>query len=232
MRPMRRVRLPATGWLGLLVGALVGCAHTVAGNPVFDAAAPIGPLHPDDAAQVLVPAQQVSDIVGSRLQVDADRSRPVSGSSAVPACSALDTAGMAAFVGDAWSGFRVLLLTDGDRHDRVVAEAVAVYPDAETAATAFRAGTSDVRACDGQRAVSTGSEAAWRFSVQEDTTDSVAWTKHQLAIPMTWVCHGEARLRINTLVQAMACQGDDGGELLATRLTDRMSASVWELAGR
>lgn len=228
---MRRVTLVVTGW-SALVGALVGCSHTVTGDPVLDAAEPITPLHADDTSQVLVPAAQVSDIVGSRLQVDADRSRPVTGSSAVPACSALDTAGMAAFVGDGWSGFRVVLLTDGDRHDRVVAEAVAVYPDADVAAAAFRAGTSEVRACDGQRAVSTGSEAAWRFSVQEDNADSVAWTKHQLAIPMTWVCHGEARLRNNAVVQAMACQGDDGGEVSVTRLTDRMSASVWELSGQ
>ena len=212
--------------------AVAGCAHTVSGAPVFTAAEPITPLRPDDTGQVLVTAAQVSDIVGARLQVDADQARPVSGSSAVPACSALDSVGMAAFVGDGWSGFRVLLFTDGERHDRVVAEAVAVYPDARSAVAAFTTGTSDAKACDGQHALGTGSGAAWKFGVHDDDADTVRWTKQQLAIPLTWVCHGEARLRNNAVLQAMACQDDDGGKTVVTSLTDRMSASVWELSGR
>ena len=218
--------------LGATAVAVAGCAHTVSGAPVFASAEPITPLRPDDTGQVLVTAAQVSDIVGARLQVDADQARPVSGSSAVPACSALDSVGMAAFVGDGWSGFRVLLFTDVERHDRVVARAVAVYLDAGSAATAFSTGTSDAKACDGQSALSTGSGAAWKFGVQDDDTDTVRWTKHQLSIPLTWVCHGEARLRNNAVLQAMACQDDDGGQTVVTSLTDRMSASVWELSGR
>lgn len=229
MRP--RVALLAAV-LVVPVALLSGCAHTVGGAAVSNSAEPITPLRPDDTGQVLVTAAQVSDIVGSRLQVDADQARPVSGSSAVPACSALDSVGMAAFVGDDWSGFRVLLFTDGDRHDRVVAQAVAVYPDAGSAASAFTTGTSDAKACDGQRALSSGSDAAWKFGVQDDNTDTVRWTKHQLSIPLTWVCHGEARLRNNAVLQAMACQGDDGGRTVVTSLADRMSASVWELSGR
>lgn len=225
------MRWSAVLW-GPVAVALAGCAHTVSGAAVFNPAQLITPLRAGDAGQVLVGVGQVSDIVGSRLQVDADRAQPVSGSSAAPACSALDSVGMAAFVGDDWSGIRVLLLTDGDRHDRVVAEAVAVYPDADAAADAFGAGTAEVQACDGQRALSTGSDAAWKFSVAEDNADTVRWAKHQLAIPLTWVCHGEARLRNNAVLQAMACQGDDGGRTVVTTLTDRMSASAWELSGR
>ena len=138
---------------------------------------------------------------------------------------------MAAFVGQAWSGFRVLLLTDGGRRDRVVAEAVAGYPDHISAAEAFRAGTRDAGACDGQRALSMGGDAAWKFAVGDRGTDTLRWTKQQLAVPMTWVCHGEARVRNNAVVQAMACQSDDGGSSVVTKLTDRMSASVWELSG-
>ena len=211
---------------------LAGCAHTVGGAAAVNPAQPVSPLRPGDAGQVLIPAAAVSDIVGSPLQLDADQTRPVTGTSAVPACSALDSVGMAAFVGERWSGFRVLLFTDGDRHDRVVSQAVAVYPDAALAATAFETGTSDVTACDGQRALSTGSDAAWKFAVQDGNTDTVRWTKHQLAIPLTWVCHGEARLRNNAVLQAMACQGDNGGQRVVTTLTDRMSASVGELSGR
>ncbi|MCB0924992.1 MAG: sensor domain-containing protein [Mycobacterium sp.] len=225
------MRWSAVLWASVAV-ALAGCAHSVSGAAVFNPAEPIRPLRAADTGQVLLSVTQVSDIIGSRLQVDADRTRPVAGASAAPACSALDAVGMSAFVGDDWAGIRVLLFTDGDRHDRVVSEAVAVYPDADSAAAAFSAGTAGIRTCDGQQALSTGSEAAWKFSVGADSADTVRWTKQQIAIPMTWICHGEARLRNNAVLQAMACQGDDGGRTLVTTLTDRMSASVWELSGR
>lgn len=218
--------------LALTAVALSGCAHTVAGAPSGDPVARIAPVRAGDAGQVLRSPAQVSEIAGSRLQVDADRTRPVAGASAAPACSALDTVGMAAFVGTGWSQFRMLLFTDGDQHDRVVSEAVAVYPDTAAAAAAFDAGTTGAGDCDGQHALSVGGDAAWRFDVGERAVDTLRWTKRQLGIPLTWVCHGEARLRNNAVVQAMGCQGDDGGRLLATRLADEMSAAVWELSGR
>lgn len=222
----------AAALLATTATVVAGCAHTVTGAAEWSPDQSVGPLRADDPARVLVTAAQVRDLAGAWMQIDADRTRPVQGSSAVPACSALDSVGMAAFVGETWSGIRVLLFTDGDRHDRVVAEAVAVYPDAAAAAAAFGTGTKDVHACDGQLAFSTGGDAAWQFSVRERTTDGVRWTKRQLGIPLTWICHGEARVRNNAVLQAMACQGDDGGRVMVTTLTDRMSAGVWELSGR
>ena len=209
---------------------LSGCAHSLPGSAVAVVDEPVTPLRADDTVLVLLSPAEISDTVGGSFQVDADRTRPVRGGSAAAACSALDAVGMAAFVGESWSGFRVLLLTDGS--DRVIAEAVAVYPDSAAAADAFGSGTRDAEACDGQQALSTGGDAAWRFTVGQRGPDSVRWTKRQLAVPLTWVCHGEARLRNNAVLQAMACQGDDGGAQVVTSLTDRMSASVWELSSR
>lgn len=218
-----------------VLGAAVltaGCAHTVAGSAVSNPAQGITPLRADDTDQVLISPGQLRDIVGTKLQTDADQARPIPGTSAVPACSALDAAGMAAFLGDKWLGFHVLLFTDGDKHDHVVAEAVAVYPDAAAAAAQFATGTKNAKACDGQRALSTGGDAAWKFTVPEMSPDTVRWSKQQLGIPFDWTCDAEARLRNNAIVQAMACQGDDGGQTTVTTMTDRMSASVWELSGR
>lgn len=216
----------------LLTLVLAGCAHTVPGAAQFNPAQAVTGLRPADADRVLPGAPEVSEIVGAKLQVDADRSRPISGSSAAPACSALDAVGMAAFVGDSWSKFHVLLFTDGDRHRQVLAEAVAVYPDATAAAAVFAAATGAARACDGQRAVGTAGDAAWSFTVPDVDADAVRWRKEQTGIPLDWVCHGEARLRSNAVVQVMACRGDDSGRDTATRLADRMSASVWELSDR
>ena len=226
MRPLRVLLASAA------VLVLAGCAHTVAGVAVWNPAQSRQPLRADDTDQILIGPAQLREIVGVKLQVDADQVRPISGSSAVPACSALDAAGMAAFLGDTWSGFHTLLYTDGDQHDHAIAEAVAIYPDARAAAAAFSSGSKDAKACDGQRALSTGGDAAWKFSVPEINADTVRWTKQQIGIPINWVCHGESRLRNNAIVQAMACQGDDGGQVTVTTMTDRMSASVWELSGR
>lgn len=211
---------------------LSGCAHNVVGEAVVDRAQAGGGLRPADADQVLLGAADVGDIVGVRLQLDADRSRPIAGASAVPVCSALDAVGMSAFVGDASSAFHVLLFTDGDRHEQVLSEAVAVYPDPATAGAVFSAAIGNARGCDGQRALGTGGDAAWSFTVPEADADSIRWRKQQIGIPLTWVCHGEARLRNNAVLQVMACRGDDSGRDTVTRLADRMSASVWELSDR
>lgn len=223
------MRLPAV--LGVSAVVLAGCAQTVAGSAVSNPAQGITPLRAGDTDQVLISPAQLHDIVGVKLQIDADQSRPIPGSSAVPACSALDAAGMAAFLGDKWSGLHIMLFTDGDRHDHVVAEAVAVYPEAGAAAQQFATGTRSAKACDGQRALSSAGDAAWKFTVPEISADTVRWSKQQIGIPFDWTCYAEARLRNNAIVQAMACQGDDGGHVTVTTMTDRMSASVWELSG-
>lgn len=209
---------------------LSGCAHTVSGAAGFSPAQAVRGVQPADAYRILLGAADVSGIVGAKLQLDADRSRPIVGASAAPACSALDAAGMAAFVGDSWSRFHVLLFTDGDRREQVVAEAVAVYPDPAAATSVFSAAVGAARACDGQRALGTGGDAAWSFTVGDLGADVVRWRKQQIGIPFTWVCQGEARLRNNAVLQAVACRGDDLGRDTVTRLTDRMSASVWELS--
>lgn len=209
-----------------------GCAAEVSGRAVRGVAQSMSPLRADDTDQVLVTPAQLQNITGVKLQLDADQSRPISGTSAVPACSALDATGMAAFVGDQALGFHVLLFTDSAQHDLVVAQAAAVYPDARTAATAFNKAATDARSCDGQSALSTGGDAAWKFTVSEANSDTVRWDKDQIGIPMVWNCGAEARLRNNAIVQAMACAGDDESRVTVTTMMDRMSATVWELSSR
>ena len=225
----RQVALLATSALAL---AIAGCAQTVPGAAVFNPGQAVSGLLPADADRVLLGAADVSDIVGAKLQIDADRFRPIVGSSAAPSCSALDAVGMSAFVGDSWSKFHVLLFTDGDRHRQVVAEAVAVYPDAAAAEAVFSAAADGAKSCDGQRALGTGGDAAWSFTVPAVDADAMRWRKQQIGIPLNWVCHGEARLRNNAVLQVMACRGDDSGRTTVTRLSDRMSATVWELSDR
>ena len=123
---------------------------------------------PADADRILLGAGDVSDIVGAKLQLDADRNRPIAGASAAPACSAPDAVGMAAFVGDSWSRFHVLLFTDGDRHEQVVASRRRLSGPVGCGIGVL-GGTGAARACDGQRALGTGSDAAWSSRLPTST---------------------------------------------------------------
>lgn len=215
-----------------VAAVVAGCAHTVAGAVVFNPAEPITPLlragTPVRSCSVFL-RYPTSSAAGCRPMPTAPGRLPAS---AAPACSALDAVGMSAFVGDGWSGIRVLLFTDGDRHDRVVSEAVAVYPDAGSAAD-----VAPRRAPPGSGLVTdSGAEHRQRSGVEvqcgrgqfrHGAVDQTA-DRH----PDDVICHGEARLRNNAVLQAMACQGDDGARPQTVTLTDRMSASVWELSGR
>lgn len=223
---MRQVALLASA----IALTVAGCTHSVEGSAVFSVGPQTGML-PADADRVLLGPAEMSAIVGEKLQVDADRARPINGSSAAAVCSAVDAVGMSAFVGETFSRFHVLLFTDGNRR-QVVAEAVAVYPDVSSAGAVFSAAAGAARACDGQRALGTGGDAAWSFTVPAVDAESVHWRKQQLGIPLDWVCHGEARLRNNAILQVMACRGDDSGRTTTTRVADRMSATVWELSDR
>jgi hypothetical protein len=211
---------------------VAGCTQNVAGLPTRSDAQPLTPVRAGDMDLLLVTPGELRKITGRKLQLDADQSRPIPGSSTVPACSGLDAAGMAVFVGDQTSGFHVLLLTDGDQHSQVLAESVAVYLDSGSAAAQFGQASEAAKMCDGQRALTAGGDAAWKFTVNEGDPDTVRWTKEQIGIPITWNCHAEARLRNNVIVQAMACAGDDSGAGIVTTIADRMSAAVWELSGR
>jgi hypothetical protein len=177
---------------------------------------------------VLLIPSQISDIVGVELRPRVEQTRAVPGTSADGPCAAL---GMQGFVGDGYSSFHVVLSSDGDGADRnhVVAQAASIYPDAATAEKAFVTATGSLGACNG-REVRAGAD--WRYAVNEVTADTVRWNKEQKDSPQLWVCHGQARVRDNVIVHAMACQGDDGGEHIADVILDRMSATVWELAGR
>ena len=217
---------------GLFTAApvLAACGQPIDGRGVVPPAHAGRALSGGDLDNILLTPPQLSGVVGAKLGLQADVARPVAGDPAEGPCAGLDTVGMQPFIGDGFSAFRLLLLSDGGatQHDHVVAEAAAVYPDTASAAKAFTAAAAGLPTCDG-RNVKT--EAAWRFAVNDVGADTVRWNKEQTDLPMLWVCYGQARVRVNVIVQVMSCQGDDGGQGNADAISNRMSASVWELSG-
>src|ERR1700694_606140 len=180
---------------------------------------------------VLLIPSQITDIVGVELRPRVEHALPLTGIWADGPCAGVDTVGMAGFVGDGYSSFHLVLSVDGDDANRnhVVAQAASIYSDAATAEKAFAAATAPLAACNGKEVKA---EADWRYAVTEVTADSVRWNKVQKDSPQLWVCYGQARVRDNVIVQAMGCQGDDGGEHVANAVLDHMSATGWGAAGR
>ena len=225
------MRLPVA-LAGLCTAALVlaGCAQPIDGRAVAPSSHASRPVSGGDLDNILLTPSQLSDIVGTKLQLQGDVTRPVAGDPAEGPCAGLDTVGMQPFIGDGFSAFRLLLLSDGTaiQHDHVVTQAAAVYPDVGSATKAFGTATSRLQPCDGKNVKT---EAAWRFAVNDLSTDTVQWNKEQTDLPMLWVCYGQARIRVNVMIQAMSCQGDDGGKANADAISNRMSASVWDLSG-
>jgi hypothetical protein len=218
-------------WVSVLAAAalvLAGCAQTTDGTVEWDPAQASAPLEADDLNVVLLNPSQVSQIVDARMQNWADQRRPVPGKSSAPECTALDSAGMQAFVGDSWTAFRLLLFADGIIRDHVVAESAALYPDPPAAAMVFTAATEGLADCDGKQAAGIGRAISWTFSVNAITSDAVLWNKEQTNLDRPWVCWAQARLRGNAILQAMVCQSDDGGQAIAAAMLDQMSARAWE----
>jgi hypothetical protein len=221
------MRLPV-GIIAAAVLTIAGCDRTADGRPQWDPRQAGTALRADDASQVLLNPGQLSQIVGTRLGVVADRNGPISERSSAADCTPLDAVGMQAFVGGAWSGFHLLMVNDGGSHEHVDAEAIAIYSENRTAAKAFASATKGLRACDGEVAPAGDDDASWKFAVNELTADQVLWNKQQTNVPELWVCYGGARVRVNAILQAMSCQGDDNGKGNVAAILDGLSANAWD----
>ena len=212
-----------------LAAVLAGCTISTAGRAVAPANHAPRPVASNDVDSVLMTPAQLSQLVKAPLQVRVDRKQPVGAGWADP-CAGLDAAGARSFVGNDYTAFHVLLLADGTEieHDHVVTEAATVYADAQTAAKQFAAASAGLGTCNGRRVYE---EAEWTYAVSDVTADTVRWNRQQTDAPEMWVCYGQARVRNNVIIEAMACQGSDTGAENVDTLVSRMSASVWELSG-
>lgn len=188
----------------------------------------MNPVSGGELKSVFLTPSELGDIVDSDLQVRFEAGEPIL-STPGARCSALEELGVRTFFGDDFLAFHLLLLTDdgGTDHKVVVGEAVTVYPDSPAAMAAFASTAAQMPECDGKLF---DAQALWQLAVGDVNTDTVRWNKEQLDLPFLWVCHGQSRVRINVVMQAMVCRDNDDGEVDAQAMMDRMSASVWELA--
>jgi hypothetical protein len=226
--PVMRLRVPVVFLVVLLSALVAGCTRDIGGVAKASQAHLPTPIGNEGLDAVLLTAEQLSGIVGATLTPRVDQAQPVGGGPSGP-CAGLYVVGAEAFVGNSYSAFRVLLMSDGlgDQRKHVVTQSVAVYSDAHTAESQFASATSAIGACDGRRV---NDQAAWKFGVNGVTPDTVVWNKRQTNAADVWACQGQGRVRDNLIIEAMACQGDNAAAGNVDTILNRMSATVWELS--
>jgi hypothetical protein len=225
------MRILAVGIIGAALGT-AGCQRIVAGVAQPDRAHVAAKVSGNQINNVLLIPSELNKVAGVELKPRVELGRPVPGGlGGTGPCEALNSVGTDTFVGKDYTTFHVVLSSDGQGGyaAHVAAQSASIYPDASTAREAFKTGTSGIGGCNGRHVKS---DAEWLYTVGEVTADTAHWVKEQTDAPGVWRCYGQARVRENVLLEAMACQNDSGGERKAQAILDRMSATVWELAGR
>jgi hypothetical protein len=228
---MRLVMPVFTAVLVAVTGLVGGCTRSSDGVARADPAHVRQTVPAQQLSTILLTPSQLADAVGSPVKPRVEMNQPVPGDAGGTQCASLDTAGTRGFVGDGFSAFQLVVSADGtgSTNNHVVAQAASIYPAATAATKAFATATSDLSSCNGRQV---RGPASWRFAIRDVTADTARWSKQQTDIAQQWLCYAQARVRNNVVIEAMACQGDNGGEAKADTILNDMSASVWEVSGR
>ncbi|KLO26060.1 hypothetical protein ABW16_20840 [Mycolicibacter heraklionensis] len=170
---------------------------------------------PGKLGALLVPIEDLNDVVGAKLGFETVFTRP-----GAPAGGLGDKAGCAVLFGsntDSYAGeytaFRRQSVRDGeDSSQHFVAQEVAAFADVATATENFGK-TFDKKAlagCDGAVVHRQGDDdrITWRLNLAGITADTARWTLDQYADgkPNDWTCAHEARTRSNVEFTVTVCQ--------------------------
>ena len=170
---------------------------------------------PGKLGALLVPIEELNDLVGAKLGFETVFTRP-----GAPAGGLGDKAGCAVLFGSntdsyasEYTAFRRQSVRDGeDSSQHFVAQEVATFADVATAAANFGK-TFDKKAlagCDGAVVHRQGDDdrITWRLNLAGITADTARWTLDQYADgkPNDWTCAHEARTRSNVEFTVTVCQ--------------------------
>ncbi|MEB3069250.1 sensor domain-containing protein [[Mycobacterium] vasticus] len=194
-------------------------------------AAPPQLVTPGKLGALLVPIEELNDLVGAKLGFEQQFNRP-----AKPAGGLGEKSGCAVLFGsnsdsyaNEYTAFRRVSVRDGeDSSQHFVAQEVAAFADPATATANFGK-TFDKTAlagCNDAVVHRQGEDdrITWRFNVTAVNTDSARWTLTQLSDgkPNDWTCAHEARTKSNVESAVTVCQFGNGTPA-ATAIGDRIA---------
>ncbi|MEB3033964.1 sensor domain-containing protein [[Mycobacterium] nativiensis] len=170
---------------------------------------------PGKLGALLVPIEELNDLVGTKLGFETVFTRP-----GTPAGGLGDKSGCAVLFGsntdsyaNEYTAFRRVSVRDGeDSSQHFVAQEVATFADVATATENFGKAfdKNALAGCDGAVVHRQGDDdrITWRLNLAGVTADTARWTLTQLADskPNDWTCAHEARTRSNVEFTVTVCQ--------------------------
>ncbi|OBH19376.1 sensor domain-containing protein [Mycolicibacter terrae] len=174
---------------------------------------------PGKLSALLVPVEELNDLVGAKLGFETVFNRP-----AAPAGGLGDKSGCAVLFGsnsdsyaNQYTGFRRQSVRDGeDSSQHFVAQEVATFADVATATENFGKAfdKTALAGCDGAVVHRQGDDdrITWRINVTGIGADDARWTltQHADGKPNDWICAHQARTRSNVEFAVTVCQFGNG----------------------
>lgn len=212
-----------TGWTRLLTtgvavvasGLLSGCVNTVAGSALRDPDAPLEiTLRESDLDDVLVPVQDLNDIVGAfglEVAFEFDELNDNSAAVSDPECLAAAFGAQELVYGDSgWSAIRDQIVREpGENNPHWIEQAVVLYPSAEQARDFFDASQRTWGNCVGPMVTYDRGDVPQNWDVSELTVQNSAIS--QMSTPEDAPrggCHHALSVVSNVIVETWAC-GDN-----------------------
>lgn len=208
-------------------GTTTSGPSAASGASQTSAAATADVISPDKANSLILPKDDVSQLVGSELDYEGKSSNPgkptIDGKES---CRSL-VAPLTLSLGESWTTYRNVWLQEAEKtYDHWVSQRVVLYPKADAAAEAFASQyPADIRSCTGE--VLKSGESSWRETVKDVTPDRAQWADESLDNGQAngWRCSDEARVIDNLLLSVTVCQRGNSAPAMKA-IIDRMVAGA------
>ncbi|WP_088413796.1 sensor domain-containing protein [Mycobacteroides saopaulense] len=184
-------------------------------------------ISPDTANSLIVPKDDVGELIGSTLGYEGKSSDPQSSTvEGKESCRAL-LVPLTTDIGSTWTTYRNVWYQESkETYDHSIGQRVLLYPAKDAAAETYsKEFPVTVRECSGED-IKTDT-ATWRVTVREASQDRVQWVLEQIedGQPNGWRCNKAARIIDNVLFSATVCQRGNGVPAMKA-IMDRMAAAT------
>ncbi len=219
-------QLLAVGCVGL---AALMLTATTNGRAVAAPVAPAPVVSPSKIGSLVLPADEVGEIVGTIFEINKSARRPFPSTELGDnsACAPLFGPDSETY-GTSYTAFRVNLLRDTpeDDFEYLILQRVGTYSDEQTATQTFQNAFSQsvARRCSGVKVQPKDSDTEWQLQVKSMSGDSAQWSRTQLyeGDPFGWVCSNQAGTQGNVLYSVDVCQFGNGSPT-AAEIAERIS---------
>ncbi|MEV4615481.1 sensor domain-containing protein [Kitasatospora sp. NPDC049258] len=175
----------------------------------------------------LLSADSVSRLAGTTVVAGPQSDRPHTALNVAPSDCAIAAGPTTQSVfGQGWKAFLSATYQDaGGTGAYTVNQTFGVFPDTDTAGTAFQRLTDGLSTCPSATVANqSGRSSKWAYTARPAAENALVWAAAQEGAA-GWACVHQARVKGATLVQVAVCQEGDGTST-ASKITDELAGKV------